>query len=88
MAMYSSPASRAASAMACDVVLAVGFGGVHVQVAAQVGAIDQPGQRSRRGRFDLAARLAQLRRNPVEAERGVDVLLGLRRPRASSSVDA
>ena len=42
---------------------------------------DRRGARSRgsawrRGRVDLAAHLAQLRRNPVEAERGVDLLLG------------
>jgi len=45
-----------------------------VKVAAQVGAIDETRQRVRGGGFDLPAHLAQLRRNPVEAERRVDVL--------------
>ena len=35
------------------------------------------GSRTRGGGLDLAAHLAQLRRNPVEAERRVDVLLAL-----------
>ena len=60
-----------------DVVLAVRLGGVHVEVAAEIGALDQAGQRARRGGVDLAAHLAQLRRHPVEAERGVDVLFAL-----------
>ena len=64
IAMYSRPASRAAAAIVRDVVLAVGLGGVHVQVAAQIGALDQARQRVRCGRLDLAAHLAQLRRNP------------------------
>ena len=60
-----------------DVVLAVGFGAVHVEVAAQIGEIDEPRERAGRGGVELAAHLAQLGRNPVEAERGVDLLLAL-----------
>ena len=61
-------------------VAAVGGGGVHVQVAAEVGRRDQLRQAARLGRVDLALVLAQLRGNPRQAERVVDVLLGGARP--------
>ena len=43
---------------------AVGLGRVHVQVAAQVGARHERGQRARSLRVELAAVLAQLRLDP------------------------
>ena len=70
--------------MADTVSFAVGLGRVDVQIAAQVGAIDELRQPPRSGRFDFAASFAQLRRNPCETERRVDAFLGLRPPRASS----
>ena len=53
-------------------VFPVGLGRVDVQIAAQVGAIDEPGQPPGMGRFDFAASFAQLRRNPRENERRVN----------------
>ena len=58
---------------------AVGFGGVHVQVAADVGELDQLGQAAFERGFDFAAVFAQLRRNPGQAERLVDFLFGFAR---------
>ncbi len=55
---------------------AVGFGGVHVQVAADVGEFDEFGQAVFERGFDFAAVLAQLGRNPGEAEGGVNFLFG------------
>ena len=48
-----------------------------MEVAAEVAAGDQPRQPPRLGRLDLAPVLAQLRRDPHEAERLVDPLFGL-----------
>ena len=59
-----------------DGVAAVGFGGVHVQIAADVAADDELGQRVFGGGFELAAVLAQLGRDVVEVERVVDRLFG------------
>ena len=77
MAMYSRPASRAARAIVHGVGAAVGGRRVHVQVAAQVLERDQPRQRAGLGRLDLAAILAQFRRDERQAERLVDAFLGL-----------
>ena len=60
-----------------DVVLPVRLGGVHVEIAAQIGELDQTGQARGGGRVDLAAHFAQFGRHPLEAERRVDVLLAL-----------
>src|SRR5207237_10123252 len=57
--------------------LAVGGGRVHRQVAADVLELDEPRQAMLAGERDLAARLAQLGRHPVEAERVVDLGFGL-----------
>ena len=59
-----------------EIVLAVGDVGVAVQVAAKILARDEGGQRLLRGGFDLAAVLPQFRRDPRQAERGVDAFLG------------
>lgn len=56
--------------------MAVAQVAVYVQVAAQVGALDQRRQRPFGGGFDLAAVLAQLGQDPGQPERGVDLLLG------------
>ena len=55
---------------------AVGGGGVHVQIAAQIGEASRARQGAALGGLDLAAVLAQLRRDEGESERPVDVLLG------------
>src|SRR5206468_3151617 len=55
------------------IVLAIGFRGVQVKIAAKIGAIDEPRQRVRFGPFDLAAQLAQLGWYPVEPKCGVEV---------------
>jgi hypothetical protein len=47
---------------------------VHVQVAAQVVLLDQLRQPPGARQLDLAPGLAQLGRDPVEAERAVDLL--------------
>ena len=68
---------------------AIGFGGVHVQVAADVAEFDQFGKPALFGGFDFAGVLAQFGRDPRQAERLVDALLGLagdaasRRPRGT-----
>ena len=54
----------------------VGQRRVAVQVAAQVLERDELRQRALRRRLELAAALAQLRRDPLEAEPLVDLLLG------------
>ena len=51
--------------------------GVGVQVAAQVGELHQAGQASVARRLDLAAVLAQLRRNEGQADAAVDRCLVL-----------
>ena len=48
---------------------AVGLGGMHVQIAPEIGRFNQPGQRIGLGRFNLAPVLAQLRRDEGHAER-------------------
>ena len=48
-----------------DVILSVGLRRVHVQIAAQVGAIDQARQLVGLGRLDFAPHLTQLRRDPA-----------------------
>ena len=58
---------------------AVGFGGVHMQVAADVGKLHQFREASFESRLNLAAVFAQLRRNPCEAQLGVHFLLGFAR---------
>ena len=58
---------------------AVGGGGVHVEVAANVALLHQLRQRMRLGQFDFAVVLAQLGRNPVEAQRAVDLFFGFAR---------
>ena len=47
---------------------AVGFGGVHVEIAADIRELDQLRQAALRRGFDLAGVFAQLRRNPREAQ--------------------
>ena len=54
--------------------MAVGGRGVAVQVAAQVRELHQVGQQAVAGGLDLAAVLPQLRRDPREAEVGVELL--------------
>ena len=77
MAMYSSPASRAASA----IVRTSSLPSVSVlcmwRSPRRSARSIRRGSARRAGGVDLAAHLAQLRRNPVEAERGVDVFLAL-----------
>ena len=55
---------------------AVGLGGVHVDVAAHIAAHDEVRERVFRGGFELAAVLAEFRRDVVEVERVVDVGFG------------
>ena len=62
-----------------DGVVAVGGGGVHVHVAADVGRLNEPGKAAVRGTLDLAQVLAHLGRHPVHAERGINLFLGCRR---------
>ena len=77
MAMYSSPASRAARAMV--------LGSARPSVAVVCMCMsprrscerDQPRQRAGLGRLDLAAILAQLRWNERQSQRLVDAFLGL-----------
>ena len=47
---------------------AVGLGGVHVQIAADIGELDQLRQAVFQRRFNLAAVFAQFGRNPGEPE--------------------
>ena len=63
-----------------DRVDAVGPVRVAVQVAAQVGDVDEGRQRARERRLDLAAVLAQLRLDERQAEEGVRLGLGRERP--------
>ena len=79
MAMYSSPASRAAAAIVRDVVLAVGLGGVHVEVAAQIGARSmRRGQRVAPAAASISPRISRSSGGiQSQAERRVDVFLGL-----------
>ena len=60
-----------------EVVLAVGRGGVHVQIAAQIAHGDERGQRAGDRRLDFSAMLAQLGLDPRHAERLIDAFLGL-----------
>ncbi|MNY39270.1 hypothetical protein D3C86_1739460 [compost metagenome] len=55
---------------------AVRVGGVQVEVSLHVGEREQSGQPMRGRQLDLAFGLAQLGGNPVEAQGGVDLLLG------------
>ncbi len=50
-------------------VLAIRRGAVHVEVAAQIAALDEARQRARLCRFDFPAHLAKLGCDPIEAER-------------------
>ena len=51
---------------------------MHVQIAADRVARDQHGQRSASGRLDLVVSVSNLRRNPRQLERRVDLLFRLR----------
>src|SRR5207245_9261331 len=66
-------------------VLAVGPVGLRLEVAAEIARLDQARERTRARRLDLALVLAQLGRDPGEAEAVVDLLLGAPRypPRAA-----
>ena len=81
--MYSSRRVAGGRRHRRDRVPAVGLGRVHVQIAAEIGAIDEAGQLTGGRGLDLAARLAKLRRNPGQPERFVHLLFaraGHRRP--------
>ena len=75
--MYSRPGVARRGRHRAQLVLPVAFGGVRVQIAAQIRPIDEMRQGVRLGRLDLAAKLAQLGSDPLEAERRVNVLLAL-----------
>jgi hypothetical protein len=60
-----------------DGVLAVGFDGVHVHVALKIVKRDQSGQRVFFRGIDLAQIFAQLGRNVIELELGVDLFFAL-----------
>ncbi len=60
-----------------ELVLPVGGGRVHVEVAAQVAVSNERRQRAFRGRRDLAAVFAKFWRNPRETERLVHAFFGL-----------
>ena len=64
-----------------DGVASVGFDGVHVDVALQVGLGDQIGQSVGLGGVDFAQIFAQLGRNVVELELGVNLFFGFSRDR-------
>ena len=66
---------------------AVGLGGVHVQVAANVRLAPPVSEASLGRRFHLAPVFAQFRRNPGKAERGVNFFFG-RAGHALIGVDA
>ncbi len=75
MAMYVEPLRRGGGRHRPQVVLAVRFGRVHVHIALDVDPVDEPRQRVRFCSVELTAKLAQLRRHPLEAERSVDIVL-------------
>src|SRR5271154_3970206 len=54
----------------------VGFGGVHVEVATDVGEFHQVGQAPLGGGFDLAGVFAELGRDPGKAQLFVDLFFG------------
>ena len=60
-----------------DVMAAVGFRRMHVDVAAQIGERDQPRQRACLGGVDLSPQLAERRVDEGEAQRCVQAFLGL-----------
>ncbi len=64
-----------------DGVAAVSFDGVHVDVALQVGLGDQIGQGMGLGGVDFTEIFAQLGRNVIELEPGVNLFLGFSRDR-------
>ena len=64
-----------------DGVAAVGFDGVHVDVALQVGLGDQVGQGVGFGGIDFTEIFAQLGRNVIELELGVNLFFGFSRDR-------
>src|SRR6185312_2830628 len=59
-----------------DGVAAIGGGGVHVDVAADVGLLDESGNGSSFSSFDFAVVLAEFGGNPLEAEGLVDIVFG------------
>ncbi len=60
-----------------DVILAVGFRRVHVQIAAQIGALDQARQHMKGGGIDFALHLTHFGRHPVESQRRVHIRFAL-----------
>ena len=76
MAMYLSPRSMAATTISRSAGLAVAGGGVHVQVADEVGDFDQLRQLAGGGPGELLARFADLGREPGQVERRVDFFFG------------
>ena len=59
-----------------DGVAAVGFDGVHVDVALEIGLRDQRGQGMVAGKIDLAEIFAHLRGNVIEFQLGVNFFFG------------
>ena len=59
-----------------------------MQVAAKIAALDQRRQFPGLGRFDLASVFAQLGRNPIQPQRGVDVFFPRRGDRGAVAVKA
>ena len=50
---------------------------MHVHIATQISEVDEAGEGTLERGLDLPAHLSQLRRDPLEAERRVDVFLAL-----------
>ena len=81
------------SALACrldhvrEIVCAVGRVGVDLEVSADVRELEQPWQLAFPGRLNLASRLAQLRRNPGQADGVEDLLLGTAADAARAAED-
>ena len=71
--VLQSPAARAARAIVSTSARPSVAVRVHVEVAAEIGTLDQPRQRSGLGRLDLAAVLPQFRRHERQPQRGIDV---------------
>ena len=59
-----------------DGVPAVALGGMHLQIAAQIGLFDELGQAMLRGCLNFSAVFAQLRRNEVELQFRIDLFFG------------
>ena len=85
--MYSYPSALHCATMSLQCVAPVAVRGVHVQVAANVGARDEAGQRSRKRHVENTGRIPYFRRHVARADVRVTLFLARAQPAPAPAQD-